>query len=674
MCYNHLMKILSPVGNLESLKMAVYNGADEIYLGINEFNARNNINGFDLKSLKETVGFAHIFNIKVCLAINILFSDEELQSSLDIVVDAYNLGVDAFIVQDLGLAKLISENYPEIELHASTQMGIHNLEGVKFCEKLGFKRVVLARETPLTEIKRIKKNSNIELEYFVQGALCVSFSGNCYLSSYLCDASGNRGRCKQLCRLPYTFEKNGKFIKSGYLLSAKDFNMIDRLDDLKNAGIDVLKIEGRARRPFYVAIATREYYNALHNKPINKDNLKLAFNRNYTAGYFDGNGNIISNLQNHIGINVGKVYKVVFRKKFNEVYITSNRKLSPKSTFKFFSNGKENNTLTAYDLKETTKGRYILTTTQKIKIGDDVNLIVDDQLEKSILSETKKKKIEISISAKENCPIKATFFINSQKCEVLGVLCQPAKNQPITIEEIKDNFKKSDIFESKITIEDLENVFIPKQQLNEFRRIVFTKIYEELTTRFQHNLNPVEIKDDYKVVKFEDFQFVENSDEKLLNKNIVYSPEKYDLEDIKFFKQKCENLNRKAYLDTPNFALSKDIELLSKIINETKISIIANNYYALNFNTDVVIGGGLNVYNSLSAKFFDKPIITAESNISSQIKSPYMTLRHCPFKTHLNANCQNCPYSKGYVYKMESGKILKIKRKKLSTCTFYLTD
>ena len=178
------MKILSPAGNFDCLKAAVYNGADEVYLGINDFNARNNIDGFTIDNLIEAVDFAHVFGVKVHLAINILFKDEELQSALDTVVNAFNLGVDAFIVQDIGLAKLISANYPEIELHASTQMGLHNLEGVKAVEKYGFTRVVLARETPLEEIKRIKENSNVEIEYFAQGALCVSFSGNCYLSSY----------------------------------------------------------------------------------------------------------------------------------------------------------------------------------------------------------------------------------------------------------------------------------------------------------------------------------------------------------------------------------------------------------------------------------------------------------------------------------------------------------
>ena len=290
------MKILSPAGNFESLKMAVYNGADEVYLGINNFNARNNIDGFNMENLKQAVDFAHIFDVKVSLAINILFSNEELPTALFTLVDAYNLGVDSFIIQDIGLASLVHKHYPEIEIHASTQMGIHNLEGVRFLEKFGFKRVVLARETSLEEIKRIRAGSDMEIEFFAHGALCVGFSGNCYLSSYMCNASGNRGKCKQLCRLSYSLIKNNKVLKRGYLLSAKDFNMIDKLQDLKNAGVDVIKIEGRARRPYYTGEVTRQYFNALHGKNVDLRNLNLAFNRDFVHGYFDGNADIILSL------------------------------------------------------------------------------------------------------------------------------------------------------------------------------------------------------------------------------------------------------------------------------------------------------------------------------------------------------------------------------------------
>ncbi len=668
------MKILSPVGNFESLKMAVFNGADEVYFGINNFNARNNIEGFSLDDVEKVVDFAHIFDVKALLAINILFSDEELQASLDIVVQAYNLGVDAFIVQDLGLASLIAKHFPQIELHASTQMGLHNFEGVKAVEKFGFKRVVLARETPLQEIKRIKENSNVEIEYFCHGALCVSFSGNCYLSSQLLSASGNRGKCKQLCRLPYTFEKNGKTLKKGFLLSAKDFNMIDRLDDLKAAGVDVLKIEGRARRPAYVGLATREYFNALNGKKPNKENLSLAFNRNFTEGYFNSNGKIISNIQNHIGIKIGKVEKVKNGKRFNEVTISSNRPLSAKSTFKFFTDSGEQTTLTAFDLKEISSGRYVLTTTQKVLTGSEVRLIVDEQKENEILQYAKKIKIAISIIAEKGLPLKAEVDLGVKKFFVFGEKCEEANRQPLTEAELSDNFNKHELFCGQLKFEKLDNVFITKQKLNEFRRKVFERVFEELTKHHKHAEKVVKIESSYNIKKFEDFQLVEECGSPLHGSKIVYSPSKYDLGDIQNFKSICVGLGKEFYLDLPNFALEKDIDALKKIVSDCNVCVVANNYYALSLTDNFVVGGGLNVYNHTTASIFNKPVMSVESDISTKTDFPYMTLRHCPFKNHLNANCANCPYENGYTFRMENGKQLNLKRKKLSTCTFYLSD
>lgn len=668
------MKILSPAGNFESLKMAVFNGADEVYLGINDFNARNNIDGFNIETLKDAVDFCHIHNVKVDLAINILFSNDELQSALNTIIDAYNLGVDAFIIQDLGLAYLVHKNYPQIELHASTQMAIHNLEGVQEIQKFGFKRVVLARETPLEEIKRIKENSNIEIEYFAQGALCVSFSGNCYISSKLCGASGNRGKCKQLCRLPYSLIKNGQEIKRGYLLSAKDFNMISRLEDLKNAGVNVLKIEGRARRPFYVAMATKEYYNALHGNQTNINNLKLAFNRNYTAGYFDGNSNIISNIQNHIGIKIGNVEKVIYGKKFNEVYISSNRILSPKSTFKFIKNDTERTTLSAYDLTDLGQNKYKLTTTQKVEKGDNVHLIIDKKLEDETLSCCKKKEIQISIYAQENHPIKAEFSHNGTIFALEGDLCQKAQNQPITPESLKENFSKNEFLSAKLNIVKLDKIFITKQKLNEFRRKVFEEIYKIFTQNNRKQLQKIKVSSSYKPKTILDLQIVENLEEKRTAKNIIYSPEIYDITAIQNFKNLCESEGKIPYLDLPNFALKDDISLLKEIVNKTQINIVINNYYALSFKGDKIIGAGLNVYNNVTAQIFDLPVISTESAIVNQIDYPLMTLRHCPLKSHMNANCSNCPYNNDIVYKMDNGKNLKLKRKKLSTCTFYLSN
>ena len=317
------VELLAPAGDFESLKAAVYNGADAVYLGIKKFNARNNIQGFSLDNLSQAVDFAHLYGVKVYLALNILFKDSELQSALDVVCEANNIGVDAFIIQDLGLAHLIQQHYPGVELHASTQMAIHNLEGVKILEKLGFKRVVLARETSLSEIERIHKNSNIEIEFFVQGALCVSFSGNCYMCSHLVDKSGNRGLCQQFCRLPYSFDCKDVH-KQGYLLSAKDICMLDRLQDLIKAGVVSFKIEGRARRPFYVAQACKIYRGMLDLKKYSSqefDNLTMAFNRGYTPAYLEGNGNIISRIQGNNGLKIGEVTKVKNGTRFNEIFI-----------------------------------------------------------------------------------------------------------------------------------------------------------------------------------------------------------------------------------------------------------------------------------------------------------------------------------------------------------------
>jgi len=668
------MKILSPAGNFESLKMAIYNGADEVYLGINDFNARNNIDGFSMQNLKEAVDFAHVFGVKVDLAINILFSDDELQQAVDIIITSYNMGVDAFIIQDLGLANFIHTHYPQVEIHASTQMGIHNLEGVKYIEKFGFKRVVLARETPLEEIKRIRKNSNIEIEYFAQGALCVSFSGNCYLSSTLFNASGNRGKCKQLCRLPFSLLKNGKTLKHGYLLSAKDFNMIDRLDDLKKAGVDVIKIEGRARRPFYVAMATREYYNAINKNQNNIENLQLAFNREYIPGYFEGNGNIISNIQNHIGIKIGKILDIKYGKKFNEVLFSSNRELSPKSTFKTISNGKEKTTLSAFDIKKIGTNKYVLTTTQQLDKDDDMHLIVDADLEKRVLSKTTKRPLVFDLFIERNKPIKATITINNNSFDVYGEVCEEAKNHPLTEDEIDSNFKKSELFDIKLNILKFDNIFMPKQKLNAFRRNVFDMIYEKLTKQHERNLKSIHLSNNYKIQTLTDVQTIENPKDTIISKNIIFSPSEYKLDEIQSLQKRCNEANQKLYLDTPNFALQKDIEFLKDIIEKTQIPIVANNYYALTFNTEPLIGPGLNVYNLYTAQVFQNRIITTcESSIANKLDFPYMTFRHCPFKNHLNVTCANCPYGEGYQYKMDDGKIFNLKRKKLSSCTFYLT-
>ena len=676
------MKILSPAGNLESLNQAVLFGCDEVYLGVNQFNARNNIDGFTLETLEQAVDFCHLFGVKVNLAVNILFTDSELVDAFNLCLKAFNLGVDHFIVQDLGLAHLINKHLPSAVLHASTQMAVHNLEGVNALLPYGFKRIVLARETPLEEIKRIKQNTNVEIEYFVHGALCVSFSGNCYLSSYLNDASGNRGKCKQLCRLPYSLYLKDKKLLDGYLLSAKDINMSNKLAQLQDAGVDILKIEGRARRPYYVGSITNYYRQLLNGKSPDKTSVLLAFNRGFTSGYFDGNDKIISTYQAHAGINIGKITKVNFGKNFNQVYFTSNRELHPKSTFKIFNNGVEQAVVTAYDLKVISPSLYMFTTTAKLANNDSINLIQDAFLETQTAEIKPKRDIKICICAKQNLPITATFEIDGKEISVYGETLSSAKNLPLSRKEVVDNFAKGGVFNCEITFSDFESVFIPKSQLNKFRREVLDAVFSALTKPYKRDLT-AEIDLQQEVLScgkvpncLTDFVIIKDFSnlKDIKQANIIYSPENYDLNDIICFQKECEKHKKVAILDLPNFALQQDICLLENIIKRTNITFVANNYYALTFKGDMIIGGGLNIYNSLSASLLKNKFLSAEMPCNAKIDFPLMTLRHCPYKNHLGANCKNCPHQNGYYLKMQSGKKLYISRKKLSTCTFYLSQ
>ena len=292
------MELLSPAGDLKSFYAAVYNGADAVYLGLKSFNARIKADNFTTENIQQIVEFAHIYNVKVYVTINILIKDNEVNEFLDIVKACVQANVDAFIIQDLGMAKLLLDNFQNIVLHASTQMGIHNLSGAKVLEEFGFKRVVLARETKLSDIQLIKAQTNLEIEYFIQGALCVAFSGNCYLSSLKNGNSGNRGKCLQLCRLPYKVFDGTKVITDGYFLSAKDLCLMKQFKELSAAGVDCLKIEGRLKRASYVAQVTRSYRQVIDNFDsicIEKEKAKIS--ELFSRGKFNEDAYLKNNFQ-----------------------------------------------------------------------------------------------------------------------------------------------------------------------------------------------------------------------------------------------------------------------------------------------------------------------------------------------------------------------------------------
>ncbi len=282
------MKILSPAGSLESLKAAVKFGADAVYLGLDDFNARTNAKNFTMDEFIEGAKYCHKRGVEVFVALNTLIYDSEIPSVIKIINKICKASADGVIIQDWGVYKLIREIVPEIKIVASTQMTINNIQGVKLLEELGFDTVVLPRELTKKEISDISKNTDINVEVFCHGALCVCYSGQCYFSSFIGERSGNRGRCAQPCRLVYEANQ-----KKGYLLSPKDLSLIDCLSELREIGVDTLKIEGRLKSEYYTAAVTDVYKRIADSsqKPTEEDYaiLNASFMRGgYTQGYFKG--------------------------------------------------------------------------------------------------------------------------------------------------------------------------------------------------------------------------------------------------------------------------------------------------------------------------------------------------------------------------------------------------
>lgn len=288
-----MLELLSPAGSPEAVIAAVQNGTDAIYMGLGDFNARRGAKNFDPDEFEKAVRYCRIRGCKVYVTMNTLVSDREMAAALDTAGLASEIGADAILVQDLGLLTVLRRSLPDIPLHASTQMSIHSLDGVKAAAAMGLTRAVLARELSIDQIRHISRNAPIETEIFVHGALCFSHSGQCYMSSLIGRRSGNRGMCAQPCRMEYSL---GSRMEDPHPLSLKDNCLIDRLDEIEAAGVSCIKIEGRMKRPEYTAVVTKVYADVLHEhrKPTAEEwsMLETAFSRDgFTQGYFDGDKN-----------------------------------------------------------------------------------------------------------------------------------------------------------------------------------------------------------------------------------------------------------------------------------------------------------------------------------------------------------------------------------------------
>ncbi|HBN96138.1 MAG TPA: peptidase U32, partial [Firmicutes bacterium] len=279
------MELLAPAGSFDALRAAVENGADAVYLGGKSYSARAQAVNFSREELQAALDYCHIRGVRVYVTVNTLLREDELEGAILYLADLYCWGVDAVIVQDLGLIQRAREEVPMLELHSSTQMTVHNALDFRAIERLGITRVVLPRELGASAIKDIREQTSVELEVFVHGALCLCYSGQCLMSSLIGGRSGNRGQCAQPCRQPYTVE--GLIVPGEYVLSPKDLSLISHLDTLEDAGVASLKIEGRLKSPDYVGVVVRTYRAALDGRPYQAKDLSTVFNRGFTTAYFE---------------------------------------------------------------------------------------------------------------------------------------------------------------------------------------------------------------------------------------------------------------------------------------------------------------------------------------------------------------------------------------------------
>ena len=579
-------ELLAPAGNMECLKAAINAGADAVYLGGKLFGARNFAGNFSRDELISAIKYAHIYGVKIYVTVNTIVYEEEVNSFLEYVDFLHKNNVDALIIQDLGMMDLLRRTYPNLELHASTQMNTHNVEGVKFLSDLGIKRVVLARETNIEKIKEIKDQVNTELEVFVQGALCLSYSGECLMSSLIGGRSGNRGTCSQCCRMPYDLISDGKKInKNNYLLSTKDLNTLSYLPELIESGVDSFKIEGRMKRKEYVYLMTKIYRTAIDNyfegkKLFNKEDIiemKKMFNREFTKGFLfnESNDNFINSFRpNHVGIKVGKVISK------NRIRLISDIKqgdgiriIGSKDTGSILNKIYKNKKL----VNKAFKNDIIdIELKDSVVDGDVVLTSSMEQLERidKELSISKKIKVDMDI-VNIGSSINVTLTDNKNIVSIKKNIVEKALKGGTSHDRIiKQLTKMGDTpFVVNNVVSSLEdNIFINIKELNNLRRELIDMLIDKRCYKIEY------VKKDYSI------------DLPNFNEKKVYSVFLCDSKDYDLIKK----LNIDTIYSEDNIDDSRFVKRISRVI-----------FDLLDYNNKLLIGdiGSLKKYNDFITDF-----------------------------------------------------------------------
>lgn len=591
------MKIVAPAGNLERFYSAVNAGADEIYMGIKGFGARRNAENFTLEEYKEAIDYAHKRGSRIFLTLNTLMKNVEIDFLYTNLKALYEYGLDAIIVQDLGYFRFIKENFPDIDIHGSTQMTVANHFEAEYLRKLGFKRVVLPREMTFEEIKKIRENTSIELEVFVSGALCISYSGNCYMSSFIGGRSGNRGMCAQPCRKLYT-----KDSKCNFLLSPKDQLMgKEEIQKLKSIGINSIKIEGRMKEKTYVNEAVTYFKDMIAN--IDRDEkLSNVFNRGYSKGYFYSdtkssdimNRNYSATMGKNIGIISGKELiledgiilgdGITYLSKDYEVlggeYINRIEKKNQREKFK------EANVGDKIILRNAPKGaKYVFKNFDKEVI---------DEITQRLKQENKKQEIELIFEGKfGEKPVLKGKITNNYGKEIVETIVgeniiEQASKKSAEAKSIEEKLCETGdtpfiVTDCKVYIDN--NIFMPVSVLKELRRNLLQILEEKLVKSYRRNLG------ERKVFKIG------------IEKDMVKTPEISVMVTTKEQEKIVRDLGIKKIYHR-GFDVAKEGNLEKIDLN----SQLATNLYQVleNKTKDITVGWNLNIGNIYSLNEFSK--------------------------------------------------------------------
>ena len=663
-----MIELLSPVGDFECLKAAVQNGADAVYFGAGSFNARAFATNFDDEALEKAITYAKLRGVKTNLTLNTLIKNDEMENAINLAQKAYELGIDAIIVQDLGLARYLIKNFPDLAIHGSTQMSVHSLEGVLALQKIGFSRVVLSRELSLEEIEYICKNSNIEIEVFVHGALCISYSGQCLFSSMVGGRSGNRGKCAQPCRLPYELLENDTTIDKGYLLSPRDLCGLDYLPQLIKSGVSCLKIEGRMKPPEYVATVTRIYRKYLdlalsgQNTEISeqdKKDLLQVFNRGgFSSGHLIGNSNkelVYKQKSNNMGIFLGTISN--FNANKGHISFITNDDVNIGDKICVENKKHETSIYTISELMINDKNIPKAFENQKIKIGrmkgnisigDKIYKVSDKNLTTKSLEtlnqELRKIDLNCKLIVKKNLPISIEvtddngIYVNISS----NIIPVDAVNSPITTDRLIAQISKTNNtpFQFKNIEIDLDDgLYIAGiSNINELRRQALSQYEEKLIKSFrrsypniidyntlsntEHIINPCKkISVLLNIINNEfDYSQLQNIDK-------IYIPFKYFV--LKDFKDTIKNItnNFNTYIYMPtimrknyNKLISNNLEEILKIykLKGFVVSNIGNLELLKNYKNDYefICNYTFNIYNDLTIRELPYNVITLSPELN----------------------------------------------------------